>query len=278
MLTLADVAEVGTAEIPEQWTPSLTVLAAETGLSKRTVQRHLDDLDEAGWIKRERPDKKAQWRGERVRYTLLCPIATESTPQASERPEGVDTETRVVSESPGGVVTESTTCGHSDHPNQISSDQSDHSSSPAASKPKKRTKKPEPQRDDVSQLCALLTKWVAENGFNTPADDTEWRREARLMLDTDKRELDKALALIDWCQQNQFWRKNIRSMGKFRDQYNRLRLDAVDDWEKQRKQRDPQGAKSTAPDVIPESEKCEHKKRASTCGLCRAEKLGGTPQ
>lgn len=103
-----------------------------------------------------------------------------------------------------------------------------------APKPKKRAKKPELQRDDVDELCSLLTKWVAENGFDIPADDTEWRREARLMLDKDGREFAKALALIDWCQQDMFWRKNIQSMGKFREQYNRLRLDALDAWEKTR--------------------------------------------
>jgi hypothetical protein len=37
MLVLADVADVGTAEIPPNRTPSLTVLARETGLGRSTV-------------------------------------------------------------------------------------------------------------------------------------------------------------------------------------------------------------------------------------------------
>lgn len=73
MLTLADVAEVGTAEIPARFTPSLTVLARETALGKSTIKTHLAALEEAGWIVRTRPDAKAQWHGERTRYRLALP-------------------------------------------------------------------------------------------------------------------------------------------------------------------------------------------------------------
>jgi hypothetical protein len=74
MLVLADVAEVGTAEIPEKFTPSLTVLANETGLARSTVASHLKDLEAAGWITRIRPaTAKALARGERTRYQLSIP-------------------------------------------------------------------------------------------------------------------------------------------------------------------------------------------------------------
>ena len=73
MLTLADVAEVGTAEIPAKFTPSLTVLSAETGLARSTVKQHLAGLERDGWVVRTRPDAKAQWLGERTRYRLALP-------------------------------------------------------------------------------------------------------------------------------------------------------------------------------------------------------------
>lgn len=282
MLTLADVAEVGTAEIPERWTPSLTVLARETGLSKRTVQRHLDLLDEEGWIKREKPGKKAQWYGERVRYTLLCPMDSVSTPPVSESREGMDTETRVWSESPGGVVRESTTYGHSDHPNQISSDQSDPSSSRTATQeetkeettPKKRAKKPEPQRDDVAALCTRLADHIEANTGERPEINESWKTAARLLLDKDKRDLDKALALIDWCQNDEFWRTNILSMKTFRKQYTQLRLKARAEWEKNHRKATPQGPASTAPKRVAADQKCEEHRRPLPCGLCRSEQVG----
>lgn len=271
MLTLADVAEVGTAEIPAQWTPSLSVLSRETGLSKRTVQRHLDDLDEWGWIKRTRPSQAAQWYGERVRYTLLCPISTETQGVVSEEPHPMDSvSTGVVSESHGGVVTESTTYGHSDHPNQILTN-SDLSSPPA---PAEKPKKTEPQRDDVDQLCNRLADHIATNSGERPEVSEKWKQSARLLLDKDKRELEKALALVDWCQSDEFWMTNILSMPTFRKQYTQLRLKAVAAWKREKGTSTPQGPKSSAPEAIPADEKCEHRKRASTCGLCRAERMG----
>ena len=78
MLVLADVAEVGTAEIPERFTPSLTVLSRETGLAKSTVSDHLARLEKAQWVVRERPDEAGMARGERTRYRLTFPWAPES--------------------------------------------------------------------------------------------------------------------------------------------------------------------------------------------------------
>lgn len=134
MLTLADVAEVGTAEIPAQFTPSLSVLARETGLDRSTVKRHLAALDEAGWIERTRPDAKAQWEGERTRYRLTLPRGTEPPGVGAEEahlgadiPQGGRTE-------PPGVGAENHMGGrtvrhlYTDHSDQ-SQILSDHSSS-----------------------------------------------------------------------------------------------------------------------------------------------------
>lgn len=74
MLVLADVAEVGTAEIPERFTPSLSVLARETGLGRSTVAEHLALLEAGGWLVRDRPDDAAMARGERTRYKLTTPM------------------------------------------------------------------------------------------------------------------------------------------------------------------------------------------------------------
>lgn len=90
MLVLADVAEVGTAEIPAQRTPSLAVLAQETALGRSTVQRYLNELEAAGWLARTRPAQSQQWAGERVRYRLCLPagVAPEREVVAPERDMG----------------------------------------------------------------------------------------------------------------------------------------------------------------------------------------------
>lgn len=78
MLTLSDIAEAANAEIPERRTPSLTVLARETGLGRSTIATHLTLLEQGGWIARERPDiVAARTRGERTCYRLAIPEGVE---------------------------------------------------------------------------------------------------------------------------------------------------------------------------------------------------------
>lgn len=79
------------------------------------------------------------------------------------------------------------------------------------------------RRSDVDQLCNRLYSKIIENGSKTSITD-RWRTEARLLIDRDGRDLNEALNLIDWCQQDQFWRSNILGMPKFRQQYDQLRL------------------------------------------------------
>jgi hypothetical protein len=102
-------------------------------------------------------------------------------------------------------------------------------------------------RPDVEKLCAHLADWMIRNDCKPPTIGKAWRDAARLMLDNDHREFDKALALIDWCQQDGFWRRNIQSMSKFREKYDQLRLAALDEW--QRKSR-PDGRRHNADDTI----------------------------
>lgn len=80
----------------------------------------------------------------------------------------------------------------------------------------------EPPRDDVAQLCTRLHDRMISNGFAEPTITVDWRRQARLLLDRDGRDLTQALRLIDWATTDPFWHPNIKSMGKFRAQYDTL--------------------------------------------------------
>jgi len=48
------------------------------------------------------------------------------------------------------------------------------------------------------------------------------------MLDRDGRTEEHVRAVIDWCQDDTFWKANILSMPKLREQFDRLRLQAAD--------------------------------------------------
>lgn len=82
------------------------------------------------------------------------------------------------------------------------------------------------ERDDVTRLCEHLRDRIVENGSRRPNISKGWRDAARLLLDKDGVSEAEAHRLIDWCQADGFWRTNILSMPKFREQFDKLRLQA----------------------------------------------------
>lgn len=81
-------------------------------------------------------------------------------------------------------------------------------------------------REDVQSLCQHLADRIVSNGSKQPTIGKGWIDAARLLLDRDGRELDEAHRLIDWCQDDAFWRTNVLGMPKFREKYDALRLKA----------------------------------------------------
>ena len=225
MLVLADVSDVGTAEIPERFTPSLNVLARETGLDKSTVRRHLDQLEAEGWVIRMRPSAHAaRTEGERTRYRLCIPAGLAETveraalgaenhpPRGSVPPPRGTEPLGLGAESPqprGTVPLIPISAYHSDQvPDQTPS------SSDA------------PHRPDVEKVCEHLADRMVTNGCLRPTITKRWRDAARLMIDKDGRTPEHLIAVIDWCQNDEFWRANIHSMPTLRRQYDRLRQSA----------------------------------------------------
>lgn len=95
-----------------------------------------------------------------------------------------------------------------------------------------RPKVSDEPRSDVDALCDRLVKLMVANGCKQPEITKKWRDAARLMLDTDKREFDKAMRLLEWCQKDEFWQSNILSMPTFRRQYEQLRIKANNEWKR----------------------------------------------
>jgi hypothetical protein len=94
-----------------------------------------------------------------------------------------------------------------------------------------------PPRQDVEQLCAHFADLVEANTERRPNVTQRWRDAARLLLDNDlNREPDPlalAMRLADWTAKDEFWRSNVLSIPKFREQFSRLRLKARQQWEQQ---------------------------------------------
>jgi len=216
MLVLADVADNGTAEIPDRFNPSLAILADQTGLDRRTVQRHLTALETAGWISRLRPGIADQLKGERVRYRLQVAAGDRQTGGGMVPPGGSmppDNDSPVAAENPsaGGPVP----------PYKAPS------TTPQPQEPSSSAKTPTGDRPDVEKICRHLADRIVDNGSKRPTITAKWRTEARLLIDKDHRSVEQVIKAIDWCQTDPFWRANILSMPTLRDKYDQLRLAAA---------------------------------------------------
>lgn len=86
----------------------------------------------------------------------------------------------------------------------------------------------QPPRQDITRICDHLADRIRDNSpTNTrPAIGKEWLTDARLMLDRDKIAEAEIHRIIDWCQNDSFWRSNILSVPKLRKQFQQLAIKA----------------------------------------------------
>jgi hypothetical protein len=108
-LVLLTFADAGTSAVPENFSPSLTMLAACTGLGRSTVARALNELESGGWVTRDRDLARARSEHRPTGYRLRVP----ASPAVGLVPDG----DQPPSATPGlGLVPETTgaspTAGH----------------------------------------------------------------------------------------------------------------------------------------------------------------------
>lgn len=234
MLVLADVADAGTAEIPPNRTPSLTVLARETGLGRSTVTTHLRALEADGWVARTKPstaEALGQW--ERTRYQLRVPaaVAAALVPEPDEASAGDDhplvqeTAPPSAGDELPSVVPDLPSAG-ADHPSVGAEHRYRSSTDKNQIKNKTSSSVAVPPRADVEKICRHLADRIEDNGSKRPNISKKWRDEARRLIDLDGRTVEQIIRAIDWCQDDGFWKANILSMPTLREQYDQLRLHA----------------------------------------------------
>jgi hypothetical protein len=88
----------------------------------------------------------------------------------------------------------------------------------------------------VDRLCQQLADRIVANGSRRPNITKRWKDAARLLIDKDGMTEQQVSACIDWCQKNEFWHQHILSMEKLRQQYDKLRLAAKAERDKQARQ------------------------------------------
>lgn len=81
------------------------------------------------------------------------------------------------------------------------------------------------QSSNEFRLASYLFKWIKQNNPKAKEPNLQkWSKTFDLMMRIDKRSLEEIKQVIQWCQKDTFWYKNILSVDKLRKQYDRLLL------------------------------------------------------
>lgn len=238
MFALLTKVDNDTAVVPAEFSPSLSTLAAMTGLGRSTVAAWLNKLEAGGWLTRTRPPKKS--KDERTQYALHAVSSPDAgSPKSGPLTSGLPDSGPLKPDTAGGSGSDSGS-PNAGSPKSGHATTKSSSTKNSSSKRSTRRRSEEPPRVDVERICQHLADRIEANGSKRPTITDKWRTEARLLLDEPRpipTDVGQIVALIDWCQNNSFWRSNVMSMPTLRKQYDRLRLAARQEWEKDRPNR-----------------------------------------
>jgi hypothetical protein len=85
------------------------------------------------------------------------------------------------------------------------------------------------QNPIYEQLAQRLAMRIEANGSKPPTVTEGWITDIRLTIEKDGRTPEQVSYIIDWCQNDAFWRSNILSPSKLRAKFDQLRLNADKD-------------------------------------------------
>jgi DNA-binding Lrp family transcriptional regulator len=83
------------------------------------------------------------------------------------------------------------------------------------------------ESDDSFRLAELLADLIESNGSKRPVITKRWTQAIDRMIRLDGRTPEQIEKAMRWSQANDFWRGNIMSPEKLRKQYDRMRLQAM---------------------------------------------------
>jgi len=73
------------------------------------------------------------------------------------------------------------------------------------------------------QLASRLYQEILKNNPNHKKPNLQaWSNDVRLMMERDKRNEEQIIYVIDWCQNDEFWKSNVLSISKLRERFDQL--------------------------------------------------------
>ena len=217
----------------ECW-PSMGAVAELAQCSTRQVARCIDALEDAGLLTRTRRRLTA---GKLGGYTFRLAI-DHKTPTSTGHPRPVDTADHKTPTSGGHVSAGQShaTPVTSGHPRPSPPDTGVRTEPSVEPKPLLSDVPSDPEvSEDARRLTRQLALAVKANGHKVPAKGRKAHREWLLAMDRlirlDNADPGEVEQVVRWATEDVFWRANVRSAPKFREQYPSLRLRMLADRE-----------------------------------------------
>ncbi len=108
---------------------------------------------------------------------------------------------------------------------------------------KKKKEKParDPDKPDARRLSVLLFNKIKSQDPKAKAPNwTSWDEDMEKLIRIDGRTVEDIEFIIKWCQDSDFWRKNILSASKLREKFTTLWVQSRDDAPKPKAQPEPE--------------------------------------
>lgn len=212
--------------------PSAGLIGWKCGYSKRQVQRIIDGMEASGLL--ELVAEAHGWRP--TEYRICFEVAEAKAPyKPSKKGRGA----KVSPQDPGATgrqddapPSSASKSGMSPPGATSTSDRGAIQVSPRTLEPSKEPPSGEDQptaallRDELVGLSNRLADRIRANDSKaTLAPESEgWLKPLRLLVDRDGRSVEEVERVIDWCQNDEFWRSNILSPRKLREKFTQLTL------------------------------------------------------
>ena len=196
------------------FTVASSTLEFRSGLSRQGVIKARNELKQLGYI-----DFKTNGRSA-TSYHLKSLMAHSVQPSLQDS----------VQDSVQGSVQDGSALYKQNKTKQNKTNNSD------KSKPTRHDTKKKFDDDSTEMKLAmyLFAKIKENNPEHRPLTDAQkqtWADHIRLMMQRDKRTAEQIKGMIDWCQQDKFWKNNILSTAKLRKQYDTMKPKANADYQ-----------------------------------------------
>ena len=201
--------------------PTSATLQLYSGLSANGIVKAREKLKTLGLI-----DFKSRGRRKSTVYKLLDLSSNNSAVNSSDNSSDISGDNSV----DNGSDNSSTL-------NKLNKTKQNKTNNSDKSQATRHTKQHHFDDDSVEMRLAMyLFSKIKENNPDHKAlsapQKQKWADHVRLMMQRDNRSAEQIKNMIDWCQNDEFWKQNILSTAKLRKQYDTMRPQATAEYQK----------------------------------------------